>query len=93
MTFLEVWVGYAIVGTLIFTVMFSWAVRARQFWGMGRAGSIPLDADTIPDEEQPGPPSRSDRWALIVIAVVSAAILASTLWAAFAQVGGVSPPS
>ncbi len=84
MTFLEVWVGYAIVGTLIFTVMFAWAVRARQFSDMDRARKIALDADKpIEKGGAVRTPSRIDRYTWVGIALITAALLAYTMWAAF----------
>jgi cbb3-type cytochrome oxidase maturation protein len=85
MTFLQVWVGYAIFGALIFTVMFTWAVRARQFTDMGRARQIPLDAAEPVEKADRvgGRPSRIDRWTWLGIALITVALLAYTLWVAF----------
>ncbi len=52
MTFLDVWIGYAAIGTTIFSVVFVWAVRTRQFTEMDRQRHIPLRSAEIGGEQR-----------------------------------------
>ena len=79
MTFLTVWIVYAICGSVIFSAVFVWAVRARQFSDLDRARYIALR--TSDDIDPAGkPPGRVDRWTLPVIVVIALAPLAIALW-------------
>jgi hypothetical protein len=80
MTFVDVWVGYAIFGVTAFSVVFAWAVRARQFSNLDRGRYIPLDAGepvTTDDVQCRG--SRVDRWGLAVVVAIAAGLLATAL--------------
>jgi nitrogen fixation-related uncharacterized protein len=74
MTFIDVWIGYAIFGVTLFSVVFAWAVRTRQFSDLDRGRYIPLDADH-PSEAGGGRVSRIDRWGLRVMVLIAAALL------------------
>ena len=84
MTFLEVWVGYAFVGVLVFSFMFTWAVRTGQFSGLDRARHLALRAaEPIEDSEGTSPhPSRLDRYTWLGLALVTTGLLGYTLWVA-----------
>jgi cbb3-type cytochrome oxidase maturation protein len=47
MTFLDIWIIYAVVGTTVFSLFFFWAVRARQFTDLDRGRFIPLESAEI----------------------------------------------
>ncbi|MCL5103462.1 MAG: cbb3-type cytochrome oxidase assembly protein CcoS [Armatimonadetes bacterium] len=82
MTFVEVWVGYAIVGTAAFSAAFIWAVRTRQFTDFDRARHIALDAASSiePTEDAGSPPSRVDRYGLVALAVITLGVIVSAIW-------------
>ena len=84
MTFVEVWIGYSTIGVLVFSAVFLWAVRARQFSDLDRAGRIPLRS---PDEAKASEliPSRIDRYSLLGIALIVASALAAVLWIGMRQ--------
>lgn len=77
MTFLDVWVGYAIFGVTAFSLVFVWAVRARQFSDLDRGRYIPLEGGESGalDDEQCRRRARLDRWGLVVVIVIAAALL------------------
>jgi len=77
MTFLELWFGYAILGVLIFSVLFIWAVRARQFSQLDRARHIALRTQHIESVETE--PSRLDRFTWIALALITLTLLSITL--------------
>lgn len=83
MTFVEVWIGYAIFGTAIFSAAFIWAVRERQFSELHRGGRIPLDADRM-DDADPSErrPTLVDRFTSHALAVLLAGMIALTFWVA-----------
>lgn len=66
MTFLTVWIAYAICGSIVFSAVFVWAVRARQFSNIDRARYIALRTS---DESDParGTPNRIDRWTWLIV--------------------------
>lgn len=77
MTFLDVWIGYTIFGTALFSAIFVWAVRARQFSDLDRARFIPLS-----DEEQESSnhkPGRIDRYTWVVLALLTVAAITMAL--------------
>jgi cbb3-type cytochrome oxidase maturation protein len=78
-TFVEVWIGYSVIGVLVFSSVFLWAVRARQFSDLDRAGHIPLRSPD--DTERSGLiPSRLDRFSLLGLALIVASALIAVLW-------------
>ena len=80
MTFLDVWIGYAIFGTAVFSAMFVWAVRNRQFSDLDRARRIALEARTIEPDHDYRETSRSDRCGLIALLLIVLATLGSVIW-------------
>lgn len=75
MTFLDVWVGYTIVGVILFTAVFLWAARTGQFSNLDRGRYIPLKAaDQIDEPESPSrEPSRIDRYTWVSLLVLAGA--------------------
>lgn len=81
MTFVDVWLGYTVFGVAVFSLMFAWAVRARQFSDMDRGRHIPLAGER--ETERAGDverrPGAVDRYTWIVLALLTAAALAFAL--------------
>ena len=61
MGILTMWNHYAVVGIIIFSLLFLWAVRSGQFRDQQRARYLPLDRppEHEPEQDQPAPPDRS----------------------------------
>jgi len=78
LTFIDVWIGYAIFGVTLFSVVFAWAVRTRQFSEMDRGRYIPLDEDQGSDAGG-GSVSRVDKWGLRVMVLIAAAMLVAAV--------------
>lgn len=78
MTFIDVWIGYAIFGVTLFSVVFAWAVRTRQFSDLDRGRYIPLDADQA-TEAGGGRASRIDRWGLRAMVLIAAVMLVAAV--------------
>jgi nitrogen fixation-related uncharacterized protein len=47
---LKVWVGYAICGAIIYSAVFIWAVRNRQFTELDRQRYLALNAEKLPED-------------------------------------------
>lgn len=78
MTFLDVWVGYAIFGVTLFSLVFTWAVRARQFSNLDRGRFIPLEGEESVAVDEGRCASRADRLGLaVVIGIVAVLLLAA----------------
>ncbi len=76
MTFLDVWVGYAILGVTAFSLVFVWAVRERQFSDFDRARRIPLEGGALPTPDDGSTHRfRADRWGLVTVAAVVGVLL------------------
>jgi nitrogen fixation-related uncharacterized protein len=72
---MDVWIAYAVVGVLVFSAAFVWAVRARQFTEMDRQRHIPLRE--LGEDEQSAPKAaRVDRWTLIGLVITVVGMLA-----------------
>lgn len=82
MTFLEMWIGYAIVGTSAFSAVFLWAVRTHQFSDMDRPRRFALDAEALdePDKNDSRLPSKADRYTWAIMAVVTLAVVVAGVW-------------
>lgn len=81
MTFLEVWIGYAILGSAIFAAGLVWAVRHRQFTDMDSARDIALRAeDDIGNEPQSCSHNRADIAGLAGILLTAIAVIAAVVW-------------
>ena len=51
MTLLMMWTTYAVFGVIVFSAVFLWAVRTRQFSSEDRARRLPLECPTaVPGE-------------------------------------------
>lgn len=74
MTFIDVWIGYAIFGVTAFSLVFVWAVRARQFSNLDRGRYIPLDADQTAQDSSDRA-GRADKWGLRIMVIIAAAML------------------
>ena len=74
MTFIDVWIGYAIFGVTLFSLVFLWAVRTRQFSDLDRGRYIPLDRDE-PERARKESVSRLDRWGLRLLLLAAAGVL------------------
>jgi nitrogen fixation-related uncharacterized protein len=81
MSFLEIWVIYAIFGSSAFSILFFWAVRARQFSNLERGRHIPIEsmeeAGVRPSER---PVGRIDKYTWLVLVTLAAAVLISVVW-------------
>lgn len=77
MTFLDVWLGYAVFGTIVFSIIFVWAVRARQFSDLDRGRYIPLDGDrTTSSEDEPcRRRSRVDLWGVALVVCIAGVLM------------------
>jgi cbb3-type cytochrome oxidase maturation protein len=53
MDILGVWTLYGIVGVVVFSLAFLWAVRNRQFGDQERARYLPLEGLEPQDQEEP----------------------------------------
>lgn len=83
MTFLDLWIGYAIFGTTVVSAVFVWAVRARQFTEFDRARRIGLDAEGPKPEEEESKPGRLDRYTWVGLAVLTAGVVGMALWVGY----------
>lgn len=75
MTFVQVWVGYAVFGCLLFSSAFLWAVRQGQFHDMDEARFLALDKSSHPDQSDLAKPSKADRAAVAGLLVVALGVL------------------
>ena len=80
MTFLDVWIGYAIFGVTIFSAVFVWAVRARQFTDLDRARYIALKSEQPIESAGSRAVGRLDRYTWVGLAVLTLAVVVSGLW-------------
>jgi nitrogen fixation-related uncharacterized protein len=84
MTFLDVWIGYAIFGVSIFSVVFIWAVRNRQFSDMDRVRFFALKAAQPVENESDNPvPSRLDRYTWVGLFLITLGVVVSGLWVGY----------
>ena len=81
MTFVDVWVAYAIFGAKLFSAMFVWAVRARQFSDMDRGRHIPLTAarKIVQTDDSGRRPAAVDRYTWVLLALLTLAALIAAL--------------
>ena len=82
MAFIEIWIGYTFFGVSALSAMFIWAVRKKQFSNLGRGGSIPLDADTMPGDtdQMEHTPKWADRYTPVILASLVCISLILALW-------------
>lgn len=81
MTFIKVWIGYALFGTALFSLVFAWAVRARQFSNLDHGRYIPLGDEQVQDErgraaERPRP---AEKWGIRAVLIAAAAVVLAVL--------------
>lgn len=77
---MDVWIGYAIFGVTLFSLVFAWAVRTRQFSDLDRGRYIPLDsAGAEPEVRENAGDCRLDKWGLRVIVLIAASLLLSAV--------------
>ena len=80
MTFMDVWLGYTIFGFSVFSAMFIWAVRARQFSNMDRGRHIPLADQRIGESTHPDrKPASVDKYTWVVLMLLSLAAVVVAL--------------
>lgn len=79
MTFLDVWIGYALFGITAFSLVFVWAVRTRQFSNLDRGRYIPLDEELTTSKPDQRRASRIDIWALRLMVLIAASLLIAAL--------------
>ena len=82
MTFLEVWVGYALCGATLFSLVFLWAVRERQFSNLDSGRYIPLRAaeEREGEEQQDTRICSFDRCMLVALLSISAAAVVFAIY-------------
>lgn len=82
MTFLDVWIGYAICGVTLFSLVFVWAVRTRQFTDFDRARYIALNAaESVENAEQyKRKPNFLDRYMWLFLVLLLIAVLSIVFW-------------
>ncbi|MDO8588179.1 MAG: hypothetical protein Q7T82_14220 [Armatimonadota bacterium] len=81
MTFLDIWIAYAIVGTTIFSAVFVWAVRSRQFTELDRQRYIALNAADLREHGDAGRrPNRIDRYTWLGLLLITFALMAAAVW-------------
>jgi cbb3-type cytochrome oxidase maturation protein len=81
MSFLTIWIGYAIVGVTIFSLVFVWAVRARQFTDFDRARYIALNAvKQVESDQYDQSISKIDRCTWIMLSLVALAGFSAAIY-------------
>lgn len=78
MSFITLWLGYALVGLIGFALVLIWAVRTRQFSNLDRGRYIPLD-NSLPADEAPLLASAADRWGVRVVGLAAAAAMIAAI--------------
>lgn len=78
--FVNLWIGYAIFGSVVLSAIFIWAVRARQFTELNRQRYIALRAADTIEAENAAKPGRFDRYTWFGLAILTAAMIAAGLW-------------
>ena len=79
------WILYTVVGILVFSLAFVWAVRARQFWNQDRARYLPLEDEEATDSSgEPGGVPGS-MLVVIVLGISALAMVVLTLIMAYAH--------
>jgi hypothetical protein len=78
--FVNIWIGYAIFGSVALSAIFIWAVRTRQFTELNRQRYIALRAADTVETEKVAKPGRLDRYTWLVLAILTLAMIAAGLW-------------
>lgn len=79
-TFVNLWIGYAIFGSVVLSAIFVWAVRTRQFTELNRQRYIALRAADPLESEKAAMPGRFDRYTWFALALLTLAMVAAGLW-------------
>ena len=80
MTFLDVWIGYSIFGVTLFSLVFVWAVRTRQFTNFDRARFIALNAAEQIENVEHRKPALIDRYTWLFLALLLLTVITVVLW-------------
>jgi len=64
MTLLLMWTTYAVFGVIVYSAVFLWAVRTRQFSSEERARSLPLEC---PEEALEAAPAAGAGWRVMAV--------------------------
>jgi nitrogen fixation-related uncharacterized protein len=81
MSFVDVWIVYAIFGTTAFSTVFVWAVRSRQFTELDRQRYLALRAEEPVESERTGrTPTRPDLYTLLALALITLGVITAGLW-------------
>ena len=81
MTFLDIWITYAIFGSAAFSAVFVWAVRSRQFTELDRQRYIALNSAEFrerPDANRR--PSGLDRYTWLALLLITFALMSSAVY-------------
>ena len=65
MTLLVMWLSYTFFGVALFSLVFLWAVRTRQFSDPGRAARLVIE--DLPPPDEPSPAARSRAWRVMLV--------------------------
>ena len=85
MSFLKIWLVFAGCGAVVFSAVFVWAVRSRQFSDMDRARYIALQDGQTERRDASEPVSCLDRCMPLFLVLLAAAVVASTVWMGIAN--------
>lgn len=81
MTLVVAWTIYTVVGVSLFSAVFVWAVRTRQFTELDRQSRIALATpEPLEQTAQARAVSRVDKLGLVIVALVAVAVIAAALW-------------
>jgi nitrogen fixation-related uncharacterized protein len=76
MTLLVMWTTYAIFGVIVYSAVFLWAVRTRQFSSEEQARRLPLECPTVASSD--APETRST-WRVLVAPAVMLLLAAEAI--------------
>ena len=80
MTFVDVWIIYAIFGSVAFCAVFVWAVRTGQFSDLDRARYLALNAAKPYETDEPERVPRSvDRYTVLVLMLLTLGAITSAI--------------
>jgi hypothetical protein len=82
-TFVSIWIGYAIFGSVVLSAVFVWAVRTRQFTELNRQRYIALQAVDTLESENETRSCRVDRYTWLALALLTLAVVTAGLWLGF----------
>ena len=76
---LMMWILYTVYGVLVFSLVFLWAVRARQFGDQDRARYLPLGDEVPAEGPEDTPPEAADQAGIGVSLLAPILIFAAAL--------------